>query len=484
MKKVLLAVLLLLLVLAAVMAVKTAAYQGRQVQSDKPPAAIKLDKQALNHLTQAVRIQTVSYDDTAQLNRAEYDSFFRFLHNTYAQVFEQLEDTVIAGRSLLLKWQGKNTSAKPVIFYAHLDVVPVEESTRDKWLHAPFSGERADGFIWGRGTLDDKGSLIALLEALKADVAANVVPERTIYFAFGSDEEVGGNLGAARIAEYFRQQHISFEFYVDEGGFVSSGMVPHMSKPVALIGTAEKGYVTLELTVNKPGGHSSRPAKKTALDVLMAALTRIHDNPEKGRVVEPVEEFLNFIGPEMPFPLKTVFANRWFFSPVIMREYEKSPEGSALLRTTNVTTVINAGLKENVIPTLVSAKVNFRVLNDETTKDVVDRITRLIGDTSVVIKAGELYEPSKNSSSDSYGFKLLQQTAAEVFPDAMVAPFLMLGSTDSKHFQDITENTYRFFPCRFDKDQVGSIHGINERIGEQAFMETITFYRSLFHNLK
>ncbi len=484
MKKIALVLLVILLILAAVMVVKTTNYKTRQISNGKQPAPVKIDEAAVNHLAQAVRIETVSYDDTTKLNQAAYDSFFRFLHSTYPLVFDKLEDTVIATRSMLLKWPGKNTGAKPVIFYAHLDVVPVEESTRDRWLHVPFGGERADGFVWGRGTLDDKGSLIALIEALNADLAAGLVPERTIYFAFGSDEEVGGNLGAARIADYFRQQHINFEFYVDEGGFVSSGMVPHISKPVALIGTAEKGYVTLELTVNKPGGHSSRPAKQTALDVLMAALTKIHDNPEKGRVVAPVEEFLDFIGPEMPFPLKTVFANRWAFSPVILSEYEKSAEGAALLRTTNVTTVINAGLKENVIPTLVSAKVNFRVLNDESTAQVIERITKLIDDTSVVIKAGELYEPSRNSSSASYGFQLLQQTAAELFPDAMVAPFLMLGSTDSKHFQDIAENTYRFFPCRFDKDQLGTIHGINERIGEKDFMETIAFYRGMFHNLK
>ncbi len=485
MKKLLLTLLLLLVVLAAILFFKTSSFKTKQITAaDGKRIDFPIDETAVKHLSEAVKINTVSFDDTAVVNQLAFDSFFIFLKTEYASVFENLEDTIINKRSLLLKWKGKNETAKPVILYAHLDVVPIEETTKEKWTHAPFSGEVADGFIWGRGTLDDKGSLISIFEALKKLQANHFTPARTIYFAFGSDEEIGGNKGAAAIAEYFRQQKATFEFYIDEGGMVSNGMVPNMTRPVALIGTAEKGYVTLELSVNLKGGHSSHPAKETALDVLVSAVKKIHDNPEERRTVETVNEFMNFIGPEMPQPLKTVFANRWLFKPLILNEYEKSGEGAALLRTTSVATVMNTGVKENVIPSLVSAKINFRILPDETSKKVTDRITQLINDERVKINIGEVYEPSHQSRTDTYGFNLLQRTCAEVFPDAIVAPFLMLGSTDSKHFQDLTDNTYRFFPVRMNSELVGTIHGIDERIGVKDYMESIAFYESLLKGLE
>lgn len=485
MKKFLLSLLLAVIVLVAVLFIKTASFKSKQIApADGKRKELTVDESAVKHLSEAIKINTTSFDDTAIVNQAAFDSFFTFLKTEYAPVFENLEDTIINQRSLLLKWKGKNESVKPVILYAHLDVVPIEESTKAKWTHAPFSGEVADGFIWGRGAMDDKGSLISIFEALKRLQARKFTPERTIYFAFGSDEEIGGNRGAAAIADYLRAQKVSFEFYMDEGGMVSEGIVPNIKRPVALIGTAEKGYVTLELRANVKGGHSSHPPKESAVDVITSAINKLHDNPEKRRAVETVNEFLEFVGPEMPSPLKIVFANRWLFQPLILNEYEKSDEGRALLRTTEVATVINAGMKENVIPSLVTAKINFRVLNDETTKDVIARAEKTINDTLVKITAGELYEPSRNSSSSTYGFKLIQQTTAEVFPDAIVAPFLMLGSTDSKHFQDITENTYRFFPVRMNNDLLGTVHGIDERIGVKDYMETISFYETMLLNIR
>ncbi len=485
MKKFFLALLLVVIVIVAILFVKTSSFKSKQIAPvDGKRKELPVDETAVKHLSDAIKINTVSQDDTAIVNQAAFDSFFAFLKTEYAPVFQNLEDTIINQRSLLLKWKGKNESVKPVILYAHLDVVPIEESTKAKWTHEPFSGEVADGFIWGRGALDDKGSLVSIFEALKRLQAKNFVPERTVYFAFGSDEEIGGKKGAAEIAEYLRAQKVNFEFYMDEGGMVSEGIVPNIKRPVALIGTAEKGYVTLELTANVKGGHSSHPPKESALDVITSAIKKLHDNPEAPRTVETVKEFLEFVGPEMPQPVKTVFANRWLFGPLILKEYEKSDEGRALLRTTEVATILNAGIKENVIPSLVSAKVNFRILNDEIAKQVIERAAKTIDDTLVKITAGELNEPSRNSSSSTYGFKLLQQTSAEVFPDAIVTPFLMLGSTDSKHFQDITENTYRFFPVRMDKEIMGTIHGINERIGVKDYMETISFYETMLLNIR
>lgn len=485
MKKFLLFLLLVIVVIGAVVGIKAAMVKSRQiVQPDGKRRELPVNDEAVEHLSRALQIETISYDDTARSNQQAFDSFFHFLHLQYPLVFDKLEDTILNQRGLLLKWIGKNENAAPIILYAHLDVVPTEANTLSEWKHKPFSGDVEDGIIWGRGALDDKGSLISIFEAVNSLLAEGFVPERTVYLAFGSDEEVGGPKGATAIAAYLRAKQQRFEFYMDEGGMVAEGIVPNMQRPVALIGTAEKGYVTLELSVNLPGGHSSRPPRESSIDVLVKALKKLHDNPEKRRVSPAVEGFLDYLGPEMKSPLNIVFANRWLFKPLILNEYDKSPEGFALLRTTEVATVINAGVKENLVPALVTAKVNYRILTGETAAEVVERANILIGDNRVQITPGEIYEPSRNSSTDSYGFQLLQKTCAAVFPDAVVSPFLMLGSTDSKHFQDMTDNTYRFFPCRFNKDLLSTFHGINERIAVKDYMETINFYQTMLKGLK
>ena len=485
MKKLIIGVLLIIVVLVSIIAIKTAAYKSKQIVStDGKRNNYAMDESAIKHLSEAVKIATISYDDTTKFNQAAFDSLFTFLHTQYPAVFEKLDDTLINKRNLLLKWNGSNTATKPVIYYAHLDVVPIEENTLQEWKHQPFSGDVADGFIWGRGTLDDKGSVIAIFESLNRLIANGFTPQRTVYFAFGSDEEIGGANGAQVIADYLRKQELHFEFYMDEGGMVSEGLVPNVKHPVALIGTAEKGYVTLELSVNMKGGHSSRPPRESSVDVLVAAVKKLHDNQDERQIAEPVENFLSYVGPEMGMPLKAVFANKWLFKPLILNEYEKSAEGYALLRTTEVATVINAGVKENIVPSLVTAKINYRVLTGQTTDEVIKNAKKLIDDDRVEVAKGEVYEPSKNSTTDSYGFQLMQKTMATVYPDALVAPFLMIGSTDSKHFQDLTDNTYRFFPARMDRDLVGTIHGINERIRTEDFMETIQFYQTMLTNLK
>ena len=257
-----------------------------------------------------------------------------------------------------------------------------------------------------------------------------------------------------------------------------------MKKNVALIGTAEKGYMTVELMVDMPGGHSSKPQKETALDVLVKAVKKVHDKPFKKMLSPSTDEFVDYLGPEMPMPLKVVFANKWLFKGLILSEYAKSDAGNALVRTTGVTTVMNAGLQDNVIPTKVSAKINFRILPGQSAQYVEETVKEIINDNRVQISALEKTEPSKSTPADSWGFKLLQKTSAEAFPDVIVAPSLMIGSTDSKHFADVTDATYRFFPTRMDNEAIGSIHGINERIKIPYFMETIRFYETLLNNMQ
>jgi carboxypeptidase PM20D1 len=265
---------------------------------------------------------------------------------------------------------------------------------------------------------------------------------------------------------------------------VSHGIVPNVKRDVALIGTAEKGYATFELTVEMPGGHSSKPPAETSLDVLMSAAEKIHRHAFEKRAVQSIDEFMDYVGPEMPGMFKTIFANQWLFKSVILSQYAQTKEGNAMVRTTGVTTVMNAGMKENVIPSKVSAKVNFRILPGETVKEVELEIEKIIDDKRVEIKPVEIFEPSKTTAAGTWGFQLLQKTSSEVFPDAIVAPFLMIGSTDSKHFEDISDNIYRFFPTRMDSEALSGFHGINEKIKIPAYMETIAFYKQLITDMQ
>ena len=377
MKKLLLLISALLVILIVILAFNTITLKSKQIITGTGvPLQLPVDSNAVQHLSHALQINTVSYGDTIKMTEAQphFDSLIEFLKTTYPLVFSSLEDTIIGHRNILLKWKGTDASLAPAIMYAHMDVVPIEQNTLAQWKHAAFSGDVADGYIWGRGALDDKGSLISIFEALTRCLQKGLKPVRTIYIASGSDEEVGGNTGAEAIAQYCRENKLHFGFYEDEGLMVTQGVVPNMKKDVALIGTAEKGYITVELTVNMPGGHSSKPQKQTALDVLVKAIKKVHDKPFEKMLSPSTDGFIDYLAAEMPGALKVVFANKWLFKGLILSEYEKTDAGNALVRTTGVTTVMNAGLQDNVIPTKVSAKINFRILPGQTCAQVLQKV--------------------------------------------------------------------------------------------------------------
>ena len=485
-KKILLFLLLAIVVLAVVIVFNTIKLKSKQVKvAASEVVKVETDEAAVARLSQAVRYKTISYDEPGLTDYSQFDSLHAFFQSAYPLVHQKLERTLINKYSSLYHWKGKNAGLKPILMYAHLDVVPIEEVNRNQWVVEPFGGEVKDGFIWGRGTLDDKGSALAILEAVERLLKNDFVPERDIYISFGHDEEIGGNEGAGKIAEYLAANKVMAEFHLDEGGLVSHGMVPGVSKDFALIGTAEKGFLTLELTVKMKGGHSSRPPKQSALGTLVTALAKLEAHTFERTASITVNDFIDYVGPEMGMPLKAVFANKWLFKGLILDEYQKSVEGNATVRTTGVPTVLHAGIKENVVPSEASAKVNFRILQGETTADVIKKVKDIIqNDTVKITPFGVVFEPSKNSSPERYGFKLIQNTTAKIFPDACVAPFLLIGSTDSKHFEQVAENAYRYLPVRMDGEELSKIHGVNERIAVSAHMECIAFYETLIKDLK
>jgi carboxypeptidase PM20D1 len=478
MKKLILSIIFLFIALIAVVLVNTFTYQSRQSKIS-PVKEIFIKGEAIQNLSESVRIKTISYDEAEKFDSIPFINFLNFLEKKFPVCDSLLKKEIINKYSALYKWEGKNPSLKPVILLAHIDVVPAE----GKWTEVPFSGLIKDEYIWGRGTLDDKVSILGIMEAAEKLLQEGFMPERTIYFAFGHDEEVMGNKGAKQIAALLKSRNIQAEFILDEGLVITHGIVPGIEKPVALIGTAEKGYASFKLSVSLEGGHSSMPQEETAIGVLSSAVAKIEREKLKPEITEPVKKFLDYVGPEMPFTKRIVFANQWLFKSFVIKAYEKSASGNALIRTVVTPTVIKGGLKENVIPDYAEAVINCRTLPGNSAESILKFLRETVNDERINFQLLNLIEPSPVAGTETQGYASIEKTIRQIFPDALVAPSLVLAGTDSKHYVEISKNIYRFLPIRLMKEDLGRIHGANERIKTEDYKDVIRFYYQLIKNL-
>lgn len=490
MRKFLKLVGLALLVVLGVVLARTVLLPSKQI-GRLPYTREGVDAQKVaRDLGGAIPFRTVSWgpDGTEPQRQATSDAFVGFhayLAKTFPQVYAKLPHEVIGENNLLFTWKGSDPSLKPVLLIGHQDVVPIEEGTESKWTEPPFSGEIADGFIWGRGTLDDKNAVIAIFNAVDLLLTKGFQPRRTVLLAFGQDEEVGGLQGAEKVAQTLKARGTQIEFVSDEGGFLSLGMMPGVSAPVAIIGTSEKGYLSLELSAETAGGHSSVPPKTSSIGILSRAIKRIAAHPMPAHVHGPVGEFLEWGGGSAGFPMRVVFKNMWLFGPVVQRMLEAEPDTNAMLRTTTAVTIFRAGTKDNVMPSRAMAIVNFRLLPGDTVADVIEHVRKVVDDPQVKLAPmqGEPpVEASARSSVDSPDFRLMQRTVAEVVPEAVVAPFVFVAATDSKHYAGLTNNIYRFSPVMMNSEDVGRLHSTNERIGVENFARSVEFYCALIRN--
>ncbi|GAB1445001.1 M20 family peptidase [Flammeovirgaceae bacterium] len=479
MKKFFLLILFLLIGLVAVLLINTLRLKSKQLVITEIPSP-KISNDALENFKKAIRIKTVSYGDSIPLDTAKFLEFHRFLESTYPLVHEKLQREKVKGYSLLYKWEGKDVRPNPIILMAHMDVVPIEPGTESLWSVGPFEGVIKNDTIWGRGATDDKMNLIAIMEAIENLLKENFVPERTIYLAFGHDEEIGGK-GAIAIAKLLETRNIKADLVLDEGGIITMDKVPGITQPVALIGTSEKGYLSLQLSVGLNGGHSSMPEPETAIDILINAIVRLRANPFEADFSQSTKDFIAYIGPEQPFFQKIVFANQWLFKNTIVGIYEQSAASNAMVRTTIAPTVINAGVKDNVIPTLANATINFRLLPGDTQESVTDHVTSVISDPRVKIsKLSFGNDPSAVTPVNGFSFKTVEAATKKTFGHVIVAPFLMIGATDSRHFGGVSDQIIKFSPMN---DPIG-FHGINERISVKGYQDGIWFFEQLIRSIE
>jgi carboxypeptidase PM20D1 len=482
MKKIFLALFLGLLVFVSYLFYNAVKFESKQPNTESIKQ-IPISKKSVENFSKALQIKTISPENPVDFDSTQFRLFADFLEKTYPLVDSLTEKKVFNEFSFLYKLNGTDSSLKPMVLMAHLDVVPVIEKNLTDWKQDPFAGKVVDKVIWGRGTIDDKIAVVSIMEALELLLQENFQPKRTIYISFGHDEEIGGVYGAKTIANYLKAQNVEAEFVLDEGMAITQGLIPGIEQEVALIGTAEKGFLSLELSVKIQGGHSSAPDKETAIDVLATAIATLKKNPLPSKLSPPVQEFIKYIGAEMPYPNKLVFANASLFELIILSIYEQSGSGNALVRTTTAPTIFNSGVKENIIPQFASATVNFRILPEESIESVIEHVKNTINDERIVIKEGDFSaEASKVASINSLGYQAIQKTISEVYPEVLISPNLVIGATDSRFFESISDNVYKFLPIHVNKENLKCYHGINERIPVKDFEDTIRFYIQLIKN--
>ncbi|WP_395700036.1 M20 family peptidase [Aquabacterium sp.] len=482
-KRALLGLVLLLVLLAAALAVNT--WRQGSGQLDVPAVqGVAVDEKAVGEsLSAAIRARTVSSLTEPRLNAEQFEALHLHLQTRYPKVHAALKREVIGDFSLLYTWPGSDPAAPGIALMAHQDVVPIAPGTEGDWQAEPFGGALKDGFVWGRGSWDDKANLISELEAVEMLLASGFKPKRTIYLVFGADEEVGGERGALQIAKLLQQRGVKLDFVIDEGLLITQGLMPGLKAPAALVGVAEKGYLSLVLQAKATPGHSSMPPAapgRSAIGQMSAALQQLDTHPLPASISGVAGEMFDAVAPEMSGFGRVALSNRWLLGPLVKKQLEQGNSTNALLRTTTALTMFNAGNKDNVLPGRAEATVNFRILPGETRESVTDYVRRTIANDGIELKplAGSS-DPSAVAPTAGAPYQLINRTVRELFPGTLVAPGLMLAATDSRHFQPLSANIFKFSPVRAGPEDLSRFHGTNERISLANLAEMVRFYHRL-----
>ncbi|MEM6276227.1 MAG: M20/M25/M40 family metallo-hydrolase [Pseudomonadota bacterium] len=475
----------LLVTLIAVLFINYVTYRLPTAPESLPEVAlVDVDADAVAaRLSAALQFRTISDSDYSAVEYAEYDAFLEWLTRTYPAVHASMEREFI-NRTPIYRWPGVDPSLPPVLFTGHYDVVPVPAETLPNWDVDPWAGEIRDGFIWGRGALDDKQSVIGLLEAAEAMIADGVQPSRDIWFIFGEDEEVGGQRGAVAATELLQSRGQRFAWMLDEGSMIFDGVLPGLPAPVASINVAEKGYLTLDLIAQGQSGHSSLPPSETAVGVLAKAIAALEDSPVPGGLEGTTRTFFDGIAPEFGFVNRMLFANQWLFKGLLETELSKANTTNALLRTTTAPTMLRGSPQENVLAAEAVATVNFRIHPRDTMIDIISHVEAVIDDPRVRVVAREHgRDASPVSSSETAGYAAIRAATVAVYDEVIVVPGLTIAATDVRHYGVLADDAYRFVPLLFGPSDVARLHGDNERVGVAEMAKLVQAYRAIFENL-
>ncbi len=427
-------------------------------------------KKTISNFSKALTYKTVSHSKTEEFDFSEFSAFIDFLKTTYTNVNKVFDLEIVNDYGLLFHWKS-GSSAKPIMFLAHYDVVPINEGA---WRVDPFSGIEEDGKLWGRGTIDDKNSVIALMETFEKLIDEGFKPKKDIYLAFGYDEEVLGNRGAVKIAEHLKGKGITFDCILDEGGIVTSGKAMGIDEDIALIGVAEKSQCNYELIFKGEQGHSSSPGKNTAIAKMSAFVVDVENHPSEIRLVKPVEDLFVNLSDKKTGLTKMIMRNPSRYFGLIKKSLVKGRQTNALIRTTVAFTMASSGTAPNVLPDEAKLIANVRLLQGDTPEKIEAWLKSFGHDFE--LKPLHREHPSKISDIKTESYQLLKETIREVFGDMMISSYLMIGGTDSRHYSELSDSIYRFMPCRLSADELNLMHADDEYISIENFMRMIDFY--------
>ena len=456
----------------AVILIRAAAFNPKpQPKEERIP--VEFDKDAaVNALAELVKCKTISYNDHTLEDNGEFEKLITLLPSLYPRVFDTCSLQQLPDRALLFRWPGKHDT-EPAVLMAHYDVVPVDEA---KWDKPPFSGIIENGVLWGRGTLDTKVTFNGVLSAANHPIAQGFTPENDIYFAFSGGEEVNGK-GAVNIVNYFKANNIQPALVVDEGGAVVENVFPGVKEPCGLIGIAEKGMLNAQYTARSSGGHASAPPVKTPIGTLSKACGRILKHPFKMHITKPAAEMFDVLGRRSSFVYKIIFANLWCFAPALDLICRLSGgELNALVRTTVAFTQMEGSSARNVIPTEATMVSNMRLNPMDTIDSALEYLRETIHDPSVEVIALEGANPSPISETNCSAWNKVASAVTQTWDGCVVAPYLMVQCSDSRHYGSLSNHVYRFSAMDLTAEERKTIHGNNERIRLETVHRAVEFY--------
>ncbi len=466
---------------AAATAVKAALYVPKKKDFGTPTQENVNEERALEHLSKAISIPTVSYPDKADVDFSQFDKFHAFLEEAFPLIHKTLEKEVVQEASLIYHWKGTRDDLEPIALLAHQDVVPISEGTENDWTYAPFSGHNDGEFIWGRGALDMKNHLIGVMDAVETLLEEGFQPERDVYLLFGQDEEVvaSENGGAKTIMQTLKNRGIHLDCVLDEGGAIIPVNIKGIlnDKELIGVGVAEKGYTDVEITVNSKGGHSSQPPVHSGLGELAKVICDLENNQFKAELLPFVKDLFSNIGRNCTYPARLVMCNLNLLQPALKFAMTKIPVAACLVRTTTAVTMAQGSPAANVLPQKSSVTVNFRQMPGTSVKDVENHIRKVCRNKDIEVKVLKAKEASKFSPTDSRAFRIIEEICVQDNKGSIVAPYLVMGGTDACYYEPICENIYRYAPYKVSIELLRCTHGTNERIPVEAVAPAVAFFK-------
>lgn len=474
-------ILCLIGIFLLVLLIRTAMFKPpeEEVRRKKILRLAEADKTtAIHRFSKLIQCKTVSHKNDEDTDWKEFERFIYLLDELYPLITQFCPRSFAGKTGMVYTWAG-STDKPPIVLMAHYDVVPPGED----WSCDPFSGRVKDGCLWGRGTLDTKGSLCSILEAAELLIRSGFNPERTIYFAFSGEEETGGP-SCPDVVAWFEKQNIRPAAVFDEGGAVVTGVFPGVEKQAAMIGISEKGQADLEFSYTVKGGHASTPAARTSVTELAHTIEITAGHPLKGEFIQPVQDMFNTLGPYASFKYRFVYANLWLFAPLLVRQSgKKGGQFSALFRTTTAFTMLRGSDMTNVLPGTAKAWADMRILPGQTAEEACDLIADRIKNGEVTIEILTDRPPTETSLTEGHVWDTLINVVRDTWIDAVPCPYMMTARTDSRCYQKICQNIYRFTPYELTSEQLGLMHGVDERIELDSFFTAIAFYFRLMHEI-